>query len=68
MIVKALRFRTAYNANGNTLSKSNGSGTTTYGWDFENRLSSVALPGTGGTARFKYDPSGEESKSRGLSA
>jgi len=34
------------------------SGTTTYNWDFENRLASVVLPGTGGTVSFKYDPFG----------
>ena len=33
-------------------------GTTTYTWDFENRLTSVALPGTGGTVTSKYDPFG----------
>lgn len=27
-------------------------------WDFENRLSSVTLPGSGGTVSFKYDPFG----------
>jgi RHS repeat-associated protein len=47
-----------YDANGNTLSKTNGSGTTSYTWDFENRLTSVTLPGTGGTVSFKYDPFG----------
>ena len=36
----------------------NSSGTTTYGWDFENRLTSVSLPGSGGTVSFKYDPFG----------
>ena len=36
----------------------NSSGTTTYAWDFENRLTSVALPGSGGTVYFKYDPFG----------
>jgi RHS repeat-associated protein len=35
-----------------------GSSTTTYNWDFENRLSSVVLPGSGGTVSFKYDPAG----------
>ncbi len=35
-----------------------GSNTTSYSWDFENRLSSVTLPGTGGTVSFKYDPFG----------
>jgi YD repeat-containing protein len=47
-----------YDADGNTLSKTNGSGTTSYAWDFENRLTSVTLPGTGGTVSFKYDPFG----------
>ena len=36
----------------------NSSGTTTYAWDFENRLTSVVLPGSGGTVSFKYDPFG----------
>lgn len=31
---------------------------TTYAWDFENRLSSVTLPETGGTVSFKYGPFG----------
>ena len=35
-----------------------GTNTTTYAWDFENRLTSVTLPGTGGTVTFKYDPFG----------
>ena len=47
-----------YDANGNTTGKTNGSGTTGYNWDFENRLTSVTLPGTGGTVSFKYDPFG----------
>lgn len=47
-----------YDANGNTTGKTTGSGTTTYNWDFENRLTSVVLPGTGGTVTFKYDPFG----------
>jgi RHS repeat-associated protein len=44
-----------YDNNGNTLTKVTSSGTTTYGWDFENRLTSVTLPATGGTLAFKYD-------------
>jgi RHS repeat-associated protein len=44
-----------YDNNGNTLTKVTSSGTTTYGWDFENRLTSVTLPGTGGSLAFKYD-------------
>jgi RHS repeat-associated protein len=47
-----------YDANGNTLTKADSTGTRNYTWDFENRLSSVALPGTSGTATFKYDPFG----------
>jgi len=35
-----------------------GSNTTTYVWGFENRLTSVTLPGSGGTVTFKYDPFG----------
>jgi YD repeat-containing protein len=44
--------------NGNTLTKVDSTGTSTYNWDFENRLISVVLPGTGGTINFKYDPFG----------
>ena len=40
------------------LTKVVGSNTTSYAWDFENRLSSVTLPGSGGTVSFKYDPFG----------
>ena len=47
-----------YDNNGNTVSKTDGSGTTTYTWDFENRMSTVTLPGGGGTVTFKYDPFG----------
>ena len=47
-----------YDSNGNTLTSATGSNTTTYAWDFENRLTSVTLPETGGTVTFKYDPFG----------
>ena len=47
-----------YDNNGNTLTKTASSGTTSYNWDFENRLTSVVLPGSGGTVAFKYDPLG----------
>jgi RHS repeat-associated protein len=47
-----------FDNNGNTLTKVVGSNTTTYAWDFENRLTSVTLPGSGGTVSFKYDPFG----------
>jgi len=42
-----------YDLNGNTTTKTDSSGTTTYAWDFENRLTSVTLPGSGGTVSFK---------------
>ena len=48
----------AYDNNGNTTSKTDSTGTTSYTWDFENRLTSVTLPGTGGTVNFRYDPFG----------
>jgi RHS repeat-associated protein len=48
----------AYDNNGNTTSKTDSTGTTYYTWDYENRLTSVTLPGTGGTVNFKYDPFG----------
>ena len=48
----------SYDNNGNVLSKTDSTGTTTYTWDFENRLTSVTLPGSGGTVNFKYDPLG----------
>jgi RHS repeat-associated protein len=44
--------------NGNTQTKVVGTNTTSYAWDYENRLSSVTLPGSGGTVSFKYDPFG----------
>jgi len=47
-----------YDNNGKTLTKTI-SGATTYNWDFENRLISVVLPGSGGTVTFKYDPFGK---------
>jgi RHS repeat-associated protein len=45
-----------YDNNGNT--KTTAAGTTTYTWDFKNRLTQVALPGTAGTVTYKYDPFG----------
>ena len=47
-----------YDTNGNATSKTDSTGTTNYTWDFENRLTSVTLPGSGGTVSFKYDPFG----------
>jgi RHS repeat-associated protein len=47
-----------YDYNGNTVTKNDSTGITTYNWDYENRLTSVVLPGSGGTVSFKYDPFG----------
>jgi RHS repeat-associated protein len=47
-----------YDYNGNALTSTTGSNTTSYAWDFENRLTSMTLPGSGGTVSFKYDPLG----------
>jgi RHS repeat-associated protein len=44
-----------YDSNGNMTSKTDSSGTTNYAWDYENRLTQVTLPGSGGTVTFKYD-------------
>jgi RHS repeat-associated protein len=48
----------SYDGNGNLLSKLNSGGTTSYVWDPENRLTSITLPGSGGTVSFQYDPFG----------
>jgi len=59
-----------YDYNGNTQTKVVGSNTTSYAWDFENRMSSVTLPGSGGTVTFRYDPFGRriyKSSSAGIS-
>jgi RHS repeat-associated protein len=54
-----LRFGSyTYDSNGNTLTKTASGSTTNYTWDYENRLASVVLPGSGGTVTFKYDPLG----------
>jgi len=47
-----------YDGNGNTLTKADSNGTTTYNWDFEDRLASVVLPAANGTVTLKYDPFG----------
>jgi RHS repeat-associated protein len=51
-----------FDLNGNAITKNDSTGVTTYAWDFENRLSSVTLPGTGGTVSFAYDPFGRRIK------
>ena len=51
----------SYDANGNTLSDPSGK---SYSWDFENRLVSAVVPGTG-TVNFKYDPFGRRIQKSG---
>jgi len=48
----------ALDANGNTTTKTDSTGTTNYSWDFDNRLTSAVLPGSGGTVSYRYDPLG----------
>ena len=48
----------SYDANGNLISRTDASGTTSYAWDVENRLASVTLPAGGGTVSYQYDPFG----------
>ena len=47
-----------YDHNGNTKTKVDTSGTTTYNWNSDNQLTSVVLPASGATVSFKYDPFG----------
>ena len=56
-----------YDNNGSTVTKVDSTGTTTYTWDYVNQLSSVALPGSGGTVSFKYDPFGRRIQKSGPS-
>ena len=51
-----------FDNNGNELTKVDSTGTTSYTWDYENRLTSVTLPGSGGTVSFAYDPFGRRIK------
>jgi RHS repeat-associated protein len=46
-----------YNANGNLTSKTDGNGTWTYAWDYENRLRQASLAG-GVTVNYSYDALG----------
>jgi RHS repeat-associated protein len=47
----------SYDNNGNLLTRADGTGTTTFGWNEENQLTQVALP-TGVTVNYKYDALG----------
>jgi RHS repeat-associated protein len=57
-LTSRLGFTYTYDNNGNMLTSVSGTNTTHYTWDFENRLTSVQLPGSGGSVTFKYDPFG----------
>lgn len=52
-----------YDANGNTISDSSGKN---YTWDFENRMVSATVPGSGAVS-FKYDPFGRRIQKGGPS-
>jgi RHS repeat-associated protein len=53
----------AYDKNGSMLTKTDGTGTTQYTWDYyTSRLNTVTLPGSGGTANLKYDPFGRRTQ------
>lgn len=56
-----------YDNNGNMLTKTDSTGMTKYSWDFENRLTSIALPGSGGMISFKYDAFGRRIQKSGPS-
>jgi RHS repeat-associated protein len=53
-----------YDANGNTLTKTDAAGMTTYNWDFENRLTQAVVPAVG-TTTFRYDPFGRRIQKAG---
>lgn len=53
-----------YDANGNTLTKADSSGTTQYSWDFNNRLTQAIVPRVG-TTTFRYDPFGRRIQKSG---
>lgn len=58
----------SYDHNGNTLTKTDSSGTTQYTWDYENRLTQVTVPQSGGGSTlvsFKYDPFGRRIQKSG---
>lgn len=44
-----------YDNNGSRLSKTDKSGTASHTWDYENRLATLTVPGTG-TISHEYDP------------
>jgi RHS repeat-associated protein len=46
-----------YDNNGNMISKSDATGTTQFGWDFEDRLTQTVMPTTG-SVTYKYDALG----------
>lgn len=48
----------AYDNDGDPLTNGSGTPTTTYAWDFENRLTGITLPNSAGTITFRFDPFG----------
>jgi RHS repeat-associated protein len=53
----------AYDNNGNLTSKTDGAGTTSFTWDYENRLVGAALP-SGASVTYKYDALGRRTERR----
>src|SRR3989442_13694006 len=49
-----------YDYNGNTLTKVVGSDTTSYAWDYENRMTTVTLPGSGGALSLQNNTLGRK--------
>jgi RHS repeat-associated protein len=50
----------AYDGNGNQVSRTDGLGTTTYAYSYDNRL--VGITGPGGSSHFEYDANGLRTK------
>jgi RHS repeat-associated protein len=52
-----------YDTNGNLITKTTAEGTTTYAWDYNNRLTTVTMP-SGTIATYRYDPFGRRVEKR----
>ena len=67
ILSKGQNISFTYDNNGNTLTKTDATGTTQYTWDFENRLVQMVMPTTTGTTTvmFKYDPFGRRIQKSG---
>jgi RHS repeat-associated protein len=52
-----------YDNNGNLIIKTTAEGTTTYAWDYDNRMTTVTMP-SGTVAAYRYDPFGRRIEKR----